>query len=101
MEQIGCTANVVLIDNNHLICANAGDCRCVVGELGKTITLSKDHSPLDNKERVRINKAGYHVNEEGRVKGLNVSRAIGYIKYKKNKQLNLKDQAITSLPDIK
>ena len=74
-----------------MICANAGDSRCVVGEVGKAISLSKDHSPLDNKERVRINKAGYHVNEDGRVKGLNVSRAIGDIRFKKNSSLNLKE----------
>ena len=81
---MGCTANAVLINNNHLICANAGDSRCVIAELGKAIPLSKDHTPLDAKERARIIKAGLHVKEDGRVGGLNLSRSIGDIKLKKN-----------------
>ena len=44
-EFIGCTANVLLIQNKTLICANAGDSRCVVAEGGKAIPLSKDHKP--------------------------------------------------------
>jgi len=44
-ENIGCTANVLMIHNNTLICANAGDSRCVVAEGGKAIPLSKDHKP--------------------------------------------------------
>ena len=44
-ENVGCTANVLMIHNNTLICANAGDSRCVVAEAGKAIPLSKDHKP--------------------------------------------------------
>jgi len=34
MEEKGCTANALLIYNNLLVCANAGDSRCIVGEGG-------------------------------------------------------------------
>ena len=47
-------------------------------------------------------KAGSFVNHEGRINGnLNLSRAIGDLMYKRNKRFTLKDQAITSFPDVK
>ncbi len=102
MEGKGCTANAVLIVNNMLICANAGDSRCVVGESGRAIPLSTDHKPNLKRERDRIYKAGSTVNIEGRIDGnLNLSRAIGDIAHKRNPRLPLHEQAITSLPDIK
>lgn len=102
MEGKGCTANVVMIAGNCLICANAGDSRCVVAENGRAIPLSIDHKPTLKRERERIYKAGSTVNIEGRIDGnLNLSRAIGDIAHKKNLKLQLHEQAITSLPDIK
>jgi serine/threonine protein phosphatase PrpC len=102
MEGKGCTANVVLIYNNQLICANAGDSRCVVAEGGRAIPLSQDHKPTLKRERDRIYRAGSTVNVEGRIDGnLNLSRAIGDIAHKKNPRLKLEEQAITSKPDIK
>lgn len=99
-ENVGCTANVLLIHNTKLICANAGDSRCVVAEGGKAIPLSKDHKPEQKRELSRIRNAGSIV-REGRVNGnLNLSRAIGDITYKQNKKLTLQEQAITSFPDI-
>jgi serine/threonine protein phosphatase PrpC len=90
MEGKGCTANVLLISNNLLICANAGDSRCVLGQAGKAVPLSMDHKPTQRKERTRIYKAGSTVNVEGRIDGnLNLSRAIGDLEYKKNKKLEL------------
>lgn len=102
MEGKGCTANVLLIQNNLLICANAGDSRCVLGEGGRAIPMSTDHKPTQKKERERIYRAGSTVNIEGRIDGnLNLSRAIGDITHKKNAKLQLHEQAITSFPDIK
>lgn len=102
MEGKGCTANVLKIVNNLLICANAGDSRCVLGEGGRAVPLSIDHKPNLKKERDRIYKAGSTVNVEGRIDGnLNLSRAIGDIAHKKNTKLGLHEQAITSLPDVK
>lgn len=102
MEGKGCTANVIMMIENMLICANAGDSRAVVGESGRAIPLSFDHKPNLKKERDRIYKAGSTVNIEGRIDGnLNLSRAIGDIAHKKNPNVSLQEQAITSLPDIK
>jgi serine/threonine protein phosphatase PrpC len=88
MEGKGCTANVLMIVNSLLICANAGDSRCVLGEGGRAVPLSTDHKPNLKKERDRIYKAGSTVNVEGRIDGnLNLSRAIGDIAHKKNPKL--------------
>jgi serine/threonine protein phosphatase PrpC len=90
MEGKGCTSNVLMIYNNTLLCANAGDSRCVVGEGGKAIAMSHDHKPTLKKERDRIYKAGSTVNIEGRIDGnLNLSRAIGDIAHKKNPRVQL------------
>jgi serine/threonine protein phosphatase PrpC len=92
MEGKGCTANVLLITNNLLICSNAGDSRCVVAEGGRALALSIDHKPYLKKERDRIYKAGSTVNVEGRIDGnLNLSRAIGDISHKKNTKLSLQE----------
>ena len=90
-DQIGCTANVLLINNQTLICANAGDSRCIVAEGGKAINMSIDHKPKFKKEKARIMKAGHRVTPgEGRIDGnLNLSRAIGDLVYKKNPKLPL------------
>ena len=102
MADKGCTANVLMIMNNTLICANAGDSRCVLGEGGRSVPMSTDHKPTQKRERDRIYRAGSTVNFEGRIDGnLNLSRAIGDINHKKNTKLGLHEQAITSLPDIK
>jgi serine/threonine protein phosphatase PrpC len=88
MEGKGCTANVLMITNNLLICANAGDSRCVLGEGGRAVPMSTDHKPNLKKERDRIYRAGSTVNVEGRIDGnLNLSRAIGDIAHKKNPKL--------------
>ena len=69
MEGKGCTANVLLITNNLLICANAGDSRAVMCERGQAVELSKDHKPDLPEELNRIHKAGGEV-MEGRVNGM-------------------------------
>lgn len=99
----GTTAVVALVVGNKVIVANAGDSRCVVcRQDGKVFDMSDDHKPEDQIELERIEKAGGHVNEQGRVNGgLNLSRAIGDHTYKKNSDLNLEDQMITALPDIR
>ena len=47
LDSIGCTANVVVIDQalKKLFVANAGDSRCVMGVNGKCVPLSFDHKP--------------------------------------------------------
>jgi serine/threonine protein phosphatase PrpC len=50
VQNCGCTANLVLITENTVYVANAGDCRCVLATLsadGKvtSLDLSEDHKP--------------------------------------------------------
>ncbi|KAL1433677.1 hypothetical protein MTO96_012217 [Rhipicephalus appendiculatus] len=98
----GCTAVVGLVRGRHLVVANAGDSRCVVCRSGQALDMSLDHKPEDAAEYNRIRNAGGRVTKEGRVNGgLNLSRAIGDHAYKRNKDLELRDQMITALPDVK
>lgn len=83
LDSIGCTANVIMIeDYKKLYIANAGDSRSVLGRGGKAVPLTFDHKPENDEERRRIEKAG-SVITEGRVDGnLNLSRSLGDLKYK-------------------
>ena len=59
LDSIGCTANLVMVENNKkLFVANAGDSRAVLGRGGKAVALSFDHKPENDEERERIHKAG-------------------------------------------
>ena len=86
----GCTANVLLIKNNFLYVANAGDARCILSVNGKVFTMSTDHKPQVLTEKHRIMKAGSVITAEGRIDGnLNLSRAIGDLAYKKRPKLKV------------
>lgn len=103
--QAGCTAVVALLKaRKHLYIANAGDSRAVLSRRGTAIALSEDHKPAQERERTRIVAAGGFLSEIGgvcRVNGnLNLSRAIGDLKYKQNDTLPAADQIITAEPDI-
>ena len=102
LDSIGCTANVILIDEmKKLYAANAGDSRCVLARGGKAVPLSFDHKPDNDIEKRRIENAGSTITE-GRVDGnLNLSRSLGDLRYKTNKALKPEEQPITSNPDIK
>ena len=81
--------------------ANAGDSRCVMGKGGNCVPLSFDHKPQDEIERTRIEAAGSKVTEEGRVDGhLNLSRALGDLKFKKKEGLSAEEFPITANPDV-
>lgn len=100
-EETGCTANVLLIIGNTLYVANAGDSRAILIQgNGATLPLSHDHKPDQDIEIKRILKAGGSV-FNGRVNGdLNLSRAIGDLKYKANANLSPEEQMITAYPDV-
>jgi len=99
-EMAGSTAVVVITRGNDLWCANAGDSRCVASVDGIAKPLSRDHKPMDSKERARIEAAGGFV-EFNRVNGnLALSRAMGDFVFKMNEKLPQSDQIVTCNPDI-
>ena len=101
LDSKGWTANVIMIKDNQVIVANAGDSRCVIASEGKAEDLSKDHKPEDEIERNRIIKAGSEI-VDGRVDGnLNLSRSLGDLKHKQKPGLTPEEQPITCWPDTK
>ena len=98
---VGCTVCVALVTLDEIYVANAGDSRCVLARKDKAIEMSTDHKPELPTEKSRIEKAGGFV-EENRVKGiLNLSRSLGDLEYKSDKQLPPEHQMITAFPEFK
>lgn len=101
----GATAIVAYKRGNQLFVANAGDSRGVLCRSGRAVPLSVDHKPGMERERSRIVAAGGFLSEIAgmyRVNGnLNLSRAIGDLRYKANEKLKAKEQIITAEPDVK
>lgn len=101
LDSIGCTANVVMVDykTKKIHVANAGDSRGVMGRAGTCIPLSFDHKPESQVEIDRIEAAGSVVTD-GRVDGhLNLTRALGDLKFKKKPNLKPEEHCITANPD--
>ena len=97
----GCTANVLVIHDNKLFFANAGDSRSVLCRKGQAFPMSVDHKPSIPSELKRIEKADGWVSD-GRILGnLNISRGIGDSEYKVNKKLKPEEQIISNFPDVK
>ncbi|KAL8251539.1 hypothetical protein R6Q59_035232 [Mikania micrantha] len=73
----GTTALTALILGRHMLIANAGDSRAVLGKRGRAIELSTDHKPSCTSEKMRIEKLG-GVIYDGYLNGqLSVARALG------------------------
>lgn len=93
----GCTATMAFIFGETVYTGNAGDSGVVLGRhdaAGKIMAkrLTRDHTPLDVKERQRIEAAGHRV-VDGRVNGLlEVSRSIGDCRYK--------SMGVSARPDV-
>jgi len=97
----GCTSVTAMITPTHIICANAGDSRCCMGQAGTFYPMSEDHKPYDALERERIEAAGGTVQWK-RVDGdLAVSRALGDFQYKQRSDLPPEQQKVSCEPDIK
>nr|CAD2164994.1 unnamed protein product [Meloidogyne enterolobii] len=92
----GSTAVVVLIKDNCIFCANAGDSRAVVSVSGLAVPLSI----ANEEESKRIFAAGGWV-EFNRVNGnLALSRALGDFAFKTNKNLSAREQIVTACPEV-
>lgn len=99
-QMAGSTAVTVLIKNDRLYCANAGDSRAIACVGGKLDVLSFDHKPNNTNELERIKKAGGYV-EYNRVNGyLALSRALGDFSLKRNTNVLPEEQVVTAWPDI-
>ncbi|MQL98624.1 hypothetical protein Taro_031326 [Colocasia esculenta] len=72
-DVVGSTAVVALVDRQHIIVANCGDSRAVLGNNGISVLLSEDHKPDRVDELARIEEAG------GRVVFLNGARVHGIL----------------------
>ena len=82
---------MALITDTEIYCANSGDSRCVLSSNGKAIELSVDHKPDLPTEKERIERAGGFV-EDNRVKGvLNLSRSLGDLEYKQDRDLSIEN----------
>lgn len=96
----GCTSVTAIVTPKYIICANAGDSRCVMGTNKTAKPLSDDHKPYNSSERNRIESAGGFV-QWNRVDGdLAVSRALGDFSYKNRPDLPAPQQKISPEPDI-
>jgi protein phosphatase 1B len=91
----GCTSVTAMITPKHIVCANAGDSRCVMGTNEVAKAMSEDHKPYDEIERNRIELAGGRVQWK-RVDGdLAVSRALGDFQYKNRSDLGPTAQKVS------
>ncbi|KAJ8676333.1 hypothetical protein QAD02_012120 [Eretmocerus hayati] len=98
--QAGTTVIAILIKDNVLYSANAGDSRAVASISGVALPLSHDHKPMLKEERERITAAGGWV-EFNRVNGhLALSRALGDFMFKKNDRKKPEEQIVSALPEI-
>lgn len=97
-DSSGCTSVTAMVTPTHIVCANAGDSRCVMGTGGSTKPLSEDHKPFAEMEKRRIEAAGGFV-QWNRVDGdLAVSRALGDFSYKTRLDVDPRDQKVDLLP---
>lgn len=94
-QMAGSTAVAVLIKENNLYCANAGDSRAIACINGKVEVLSLDHKPNNENELKRIRAGGGWV-EYNRVNGnLALSRALGDFVFKRNTKKKAEEQIVT------
>jgi serine/threonine protein kinase len=76
----GCTALAALVCDNHLVIANAGDCRALLYAGGQCRQLTVDHVASNESERAAAQARGGLISQvagKWRVNGLEVSRALG------------------------
>ncbi len=93
-DNSGCTSVTAIVTPTHIICANAGDSRCVMGTENTAKALSEDHKPYSEIEKKRIESAGGFV-QWNRVDGdLAVSRALGDFGYKNRPDLHASFQKV-------
>ena len=97
---MGTTANIMLIKNGVIYIANVGDSLSVMYKYKKAYNLNKEHQTIIESEKERVIKSGANI-VGYRINGmLNLTRAIGDLKFKSNYNLKRHEQSVISLPEI-
>ena len=99
-NEMGTTANIMLIKNGIIYIANVGDSLSVMYKNKKAYNLNKEHQTIIESEKERVLKSGANI-VGYRINGmLNLTRAIGDLKFKSNKNLKRHEQSVIALPEI-
>ena len=99
-NEMGTTANIMLIKDGYIYIANVGDSLSVMYKNGKAYNLNKEHQIIIETEKDRVIKSGATISGY-RINGmLNLTRALGDLKFKSNPNLKLYEQSVIAVPEI-
>jgi protein phosphatase 1G len=99
-NQMGTTANIMLIKNGVIYIANVGDSLSVMYKNKKAYNLNREHQLILESEKERVLKSGATINGY-RINGmLNLTRAIGDLQFKTNSNLKKHEQSVIAVPEI-
>ncbi|GET91130.1 hypothetical protein, conserved [Leishmania tarentolae] len=97
---VGCTACVVGITANFVLCANIGDSGAAFYTKDRMKVISVKHRVSDEAEQSRIHAAGYNISN-GRIEGMSaVPRALGDFDFKQCGGRGPRKQAVCAVPDV-
>ena len=96
----GSTANICLITADAYVCANVGDCRCVLQRENSTLDLSVDHKADLHSEQDRIVSAGGYVFGHRVCGVLAITRAFGDFFLKRKENVLFEKQPVVAIPDV-
>lgn len=97
---VGCTACVVGITANFVLCANVGDSGAAFYTKDRMKVISVKHRVSDEAEQARIHAAGYTI-INGRIEGMSaVPRALGDFDFKQCGGRGPRKQAVSAVPDV-
>ena len=99
-NEMGTTANIMLIKNGIIYIANIGDSLSIMYKYIKAYNLNKEQQTIIESEKERVIKSGAEI-VGYRINGmLNLIREIGDLKFKSNYNLKRHEQSVISLPEI-
>lgn len=101
-NNVGCTACVVGVTRNFILCANVGDSCAAIYNADRLELLTRRHRLSDPVEEARVKKAGYQISpSNGRIEGvLAVPRALGDFEFKQCGGRSQREQAVCAVPEV-